>query len=192
MSLFWGRGTEEAFDVQEMVPSCLVKHGAAVLILRPCLLALSFWRLCSPAQDTGACPEPHTETSSGYISVLMFMYHIYPQQHGHFQWPDFEDNSSFFISGVFSSVLILDTFFFFASHLLIPYLGTSFFMCVFHILHFISNCFHLSAFFLFCGICMCNTLSSLNFILIYELVLYRPIFGLRFLSLALKSSYSSS
>lgn len=41
----------------------------------------------------------------------MLVYHISPQQHGHFQWPDFEDNSSFFISGVFSSVLILDTFF---------------------------------------------------------------------------------
>lgn len=60
---------------------------------------------------------------SGDVSISYF-----PQQHGLFQRTDFKDNSCFFISGVFSSVLILDTFFF-ASHLFILYLGTSF-ICV--------------------------------------------------------------
>lgn len=103
----------------------------------------------------------------------------FPQQHGHFQRTDFKDNSSFFVSGVFSSVLILDTFFF-SSHLLILYLGTSF-ICVcllyssFYLWLFSFVClFPFCVWFMCVCVCVCNSLSSLNFILIYELVLYSP------------------
>lgn len=115
VSLFWGRGTEEAFDVQEMVPSCLEEAWSCCSCLAPLSFGFVLLETLFPStrhRHLSRATLQSRETSSGYISVLMFMYHIYPQQHGHFQWPDFEDNSSFFISGVFSSVLILDTFFF--------------------------------------------------------------------------------